>query len=189
MGCHRLDGQCGVSRPHREGVKCCCWCVHEMSMLILWRRGSLNLLFSPRWQKLGLLALVNEESRFPKGTDFTLLEKLHSRHSVSYLMRHSLSYFAALVLQMLYLMSVFCRQTLTTWSPELQIISLGSSIMPERWATDKWAAFNVRKSAHVIILTVQSVCFEQVLYDVRGILEKNRDTFRDDILNMLKDSR
>lgn len=29
----------------------------------------------------------------------------------------------------------------------------------------------------------------QVLYDVRGILEKNRDTFRDDILNMLKDSR
>lgn len=33
-------------------------------------------------QKLGLLALVNEESRFPKGTDFTLLEKLHSRHSV-----------------------------------------------------------------------------------------------------------
>ncbi|KAG7263679.1 hypothetical protein CRUP_035551 [Coryphaenoides rupestris] len=60
-------------------------------------------------KKLGMLALVNEESRFPKGTDFTLLEKLHSRHAV--------------------------------------------------------------------------------LYDVRGILEKNRDTFRDDILNMLKDSR
>uniref|UniRef100_A0A4W6EEC5 Myosin X, like 1 n=1 Tax=Lates calcarifer TaxID=8187 RepID=A0A4W6EEC5_LATCA len=69
-------------------------------------------------KKLGLLALVNEESRFPKGTDFTLLEKLHSRHSV-------------------------------TMNP----------------------------------------CFCQVLYDVRGILEKNRDTFRDDILNMLKDSR
>uniref|UniRef100_A0A665TUX9 Myosin X, like 1 n=1 Tax=Echeneis naucrates TaxID=173247 RepID=A0A665TUX9_ECHNA len=34
-------------------------------------------------KKLGLLALVNEESRFPKGTDFTLLEKLHSRHSVN----------------------------------------------------------------------------------------------------------
>lgn len=31
--------------------------------------------------------------------------------------------------------------------------------------------------------------FFQVLYDVKGILEKNRDTFRDDILNMLKDSR
>lgn len=29
----------------------------------------------------------------------------------------------------------------------------------------------------------------QVLYDVRGILEKNRDTFRDDILFILKDSR
>lgn len=34
-----------------------------------------------------------------------------------------------------------------------------------------------------------SLCRGQVLYDVRGILEKNRDTFRDDILNMLKDSR
>lgn len=33
-------------------------------------------------QKLGLLALVNEESHFPKGTDDTLLEKLHSQHSV-----------------------------------------------------------------------------------------------------------
>lgn len=31
--------------------------------------------------------------------------------------------------------------------------------------------------------------FGQVLYDVKGILEKNRDTFRDDILNLLKDSR
>lgn len=35
----------------------------------------------------------------------------------------------------------------------------------------------------------QPVFLDQVLYDVRGILEKNRDTFRDDILNMLKDSR
>ncbi|ETE72713.1 Myosin-X, partial [Ophiophagus hannah] len=31
-------------------------------------------------KKLGLLALVNEESRFPKGTDSTLLEKLHNQH-------------------------------------------------------------------------------------------------------------
>lgn len=31
--------------------------------------------------------------------------------------------------------------------------------------------------------------FPQVLYDVREILEKNRDTFRDDILFILKDSR
>lgn len=38
-------------------------------------------------QKLGLLALVNEESRFPKGTDSTLLEKLHSQHGVSKCMR------------------------------------------------------------------------------------------------------
>ncbi|KAK7939517.1 hypothetical protein WMY93_002843, partial [Mugilogobius chulae] len=32
-------------------------------------------------KKLGMLALINEESRFPKGTDYTLLEKLHSRHA------------------------------------------------------------------------------------------------------------
>uniref|UniRef100_A0A8C4EA89 Myosin-X n=1 Tax=Dicentrarchus labrax TaxID=13489 RepID=A0A8C4EA89_DICLA len=71
-------------------------------------------------KKLGLLALVNEESRFPKGTDFTLLEKLHSRHSTN-------PYY----------------------------------VKP-------------RLADHHHFL---------------GILEKNRDTFRDDILNMLKDSR
>lgn len=36
---------------------------------------------------------------------------------------------------------------------------------------------------------LMAVTVLQVLYDVRGFLEKNRDTFRDDILNMLKDSR
>uniref|UniRef100_A0A3Q4HUX6 Myosin X n=1 Tax=Neolamprologus brichardi TaxID=32507 RepID=A0A3Q4HUX6_NEOBR len=35
-------------------------------------------------KKLGLLALMNEESHFPKATDDTLLEKLHSQHSVFY---------------------------------------------------------------------------------------------------------
>uniref|UniRef100_A0A4W5LL21 Myosin motor domain-containing protein n=1 Tax=Hucho hucho TaxID=62062 RepID=A0A4W5LL21_9TELE len=30
-----------------------------------------------------MLALINEESRFPKGTDYTLLEKLHSRHATN----------------------------------------------------------------------------------------------------------
>lgn len=29
----------------------------------------------------------------------------------------------------------------------------------------------------------------QVVYDVRGMVEKNRDTFRDDILNLLRESR
>ncbi|XP_047623744.1 unconventional myosin-X isoform X2 [Phacochoerus africanus] len=60
-------------------------------------------------KKLGLLALINEESHFPQATDGTLLEKLHNQHAVQ--------------------------------------------------------------------------------YDVRGILEKNRDTFRDDLLNLLRESR
>ncbi|KAK2826424.1 hypothetical protein Q5P01_020638 [Channa striata] len=83
-------------------------------------------------KKLGLLALVNEESRFPKGTDFTLLEKLHSRHSTN-------PYY-----------------------------------VKPRLADHQ---FGIKHYAG------------EVLYDGRGILEKNRDTFRDDILNMLKDSR
>lgn len=44
---------------------------------------SVGLLSVSLFQKLGMLALINEESRFPKGTDYTLLEKLHSRHAVS----------------------------------------------------------------------------------------------------------
>ncbi|XP_036401500.1 unconventional myosin-X-like [Megalops cyprinoides] len=83
-------------------------------------------------KKLGLLALINEESRFPKGTDYTLLEKLHSRHAVN-------PYY-----------------------------------VKPRVADHQ---FGIKHYAG------------EVLYDVRGILEKNRDTFRDDILNMLKDSR
>uniref|UniRef100_A0A8D3B7F9 Myosin X, like 1 n=1 Tax=Scophthalmus maximus TaxID=52904 RepID=A0A8D3B7F9_SCOMX len=83
-------------------------------------------------KKLGLLALVNEESRFPKGTDFTLLEKLHSRHSTN-------PYY-----------------------------------VKPRLADHQ---FGIKHYAG------------EVLYDVKGILGKNRDTFRDDILNMLKDSR
>uniref|UniRef100_UPI00358FB293 unconventional myosin-X-like n=1 Tax=Myxine glutinosa TaxID=7769 RepID=UPI00358FB293 len=34
-------------------------------------------------KKLGMLALINEESRFPKGTDLTLLEKLHMQHATN----------------------------------------------------------------------------------------------------------
>lgn len=44
-------------------------------------------------QKLGLLALMNEESHFPKATDATLLEKLHSQHSVSLLMHAHTTFF------------------------------------------------------------------------------------------------
>uniref|UniRef100_A0A8C0EX24 Myosin X n=1 Tax=Bubo bubo TaxID=30461 RepID=A0A8C0EX24_BUBBB len=83
-------------------------------------------------KKLGLLALVNEESRFPKGTDNTLLEKLHSQHMSNH---------------------YYVKPRVTDHQ------------------------FGIRHYAG------------EVLYDVRGFLEKNRDTFRDDILNMLKDSR
>uniref|UniRef100_A0A6J0THH3 Unconventional myosin-X-like n=1 Tax=Pogona vitticeps TaxID=103695 RepID=A0A6J0THH3_9SAUR len=83
-------------------------------------------------KKLGLLALINEESRFPKGTDNTLLEKLHSQHG-------SNQYY------------------------------LKPRVIDFQFGIQHYAG--------------------EVLYDVRGFLEKNRDTFRDDILNMLKDSR
>ncbi|XP_034429221.1 unconventional myosin-X [Hippoglossus hippoglossus] len=83
-------------------------------------------------KKLGMLALINEESRFPKGTDLTLLEKLHSRHATN-----------------LY----YVKPRVTDHQ------------------------FGIKHYAG------------EVLYDVRGILEKNRDTFRDDILFILKDSR
>uniref|UniRef100_A0A8D0AEX4 Myosin X, like 3 n=1 Tax=Sander lucioperca TaxID=283035 RepID=A0A8D0AEX4_SANLU len=83
-------------------------------------------------KKLGMLALINEESRFPKGTDYTLLEKLHSRHATN-------PYY-----------------------------------VKPRVADHQ---FGIKHYAG------------EVLYDVRGILEKNRDTFRDDILFILKDSR
>uniref|UniRef100_A0A3Q3KXQ5 Myosin X, like 3 n=1 Tax=Mastacembelus armatus TaxID=205130 RepID=A0A3Q3KXQ5_9TELE len=83
-------------------------------------------------KKLGMLALINEESRFPKGTDYTLLEKLHSRHATN---------------------QYYVKPRVTDHQ------------------------FGIKHYAG------------EVLYDVRGILEKNRDTFRDDILFILKDSR
>ncbi|XP_061547547.1 unconventional myosin-X isoform X2 [Phycodurus eques] len=83
-------------------------------------------------KKLGMLALINEESRFPKGTDYTLVEKLHSRHAAN---------------------SYYVKPRVTDHQ------------------------FGIKHYAG------------EVLYDARGILEKNRDTFRDDILFILKDSR
>ncbi|XP_029309150.1 unconventional myosin-X [Cottoperca gobio] len=83
-------------------------------------------------KKLGLLALMNEESHFPKATDGTLLEKLHSQHSKN--------------------------------------------------------SFYVKPRVAVHNFGVKHYAGE-VVYDVRGMLEKNRDTFRDDILNLLRESR
>uniref|UniRef100_A0A2K5F021 Myosin X n=1 Tax=Aotus nancymaae TaxID=37293 RepID=A0A2K5F021_AOTNA len=82
--------------------------------------------------KLGLLALINEESHFPQATDSTLLEKLHSQHANNH--------------------------------------------------------FYVKPRVAVNNFGVKHYAGE-VQYDVRGILEKNRDTFRDDLLNLLRESR
>ncbi|KAH1177797.1 hypothetical protein KIL84_011499 [Mauremys mutica] len=83
-------------------------------------------------KKLGLLALINEESHFPQATDCTLLEKLHSQHANN--------------------------------------------------------SFYVKPRVAVHNFGVKHYAGE-VQYDVRGILEKNRDTFRDDLLNLLRESR
>ncbi|KAM4875157.1 unconventional myosin-X [Thomomys bottae] len=83
-------------------------------------------------KKLGLLALINEESHFPQATDSTLLEKLHNQHSNNH--------------------------------------------------------FYVKPRVAVNNFGVKHYAGE-VQYDVRGILEKNRDTFRDDLLNLLRESR
>ncbi|XP_051871794.1 unconventional myosin-X [Pristis pectinata] len=83
-------------------------------------------------KKMGILALINEESHFPKGTDSTLLEKLHSQHS-----------------------------------------SNPCYVKPR--VIDHY--FGVKHYAG------------EVLYHVKGILEKNRDTFRHDVLNLLRESR
>ncbi|KAL0966723.1 hypothetical protein UPYG_G00299320 [Umbra pygmaea] len=83
-------------------------------------------------KRLGLLALMNEESHFPKATDSTLLEKLHSQHSKN--------------------------------------------------------PFYVKPRVAVHYFGVKHYAGE-VVYDARGILEKNRDTFRDDVLNLLRESR
>ncbi|XP_025021612.1 unconventional myosin-X isoform X2 [Python bivittatus] len=82
-------------------------------------------------KKLGLLALINEESHFPQATDSTLLAKLHIQHANN--------------------------------------------------------SFYVKPRVAVHNFGVKHYAGE-VQYDVRGILEKNRDTFRDDLLNLLRES-
>jgi len=56
---------------HREGID---WCEVE------WADNSecLDLIE----KNMGLISLVNEESRFPKGTDQSMLQKLHAQHAV-----------------------------------------------------------------------------------------------------------
>ncbi|XP_071955935.1 unconventional myosin-X-like isoform X3 [Antedon mediterranea] len=83
-------------------------------------------------RKLGLLSLIDEESRFPKGTDGTMLDKLHSNHAKN-----------------------------------------GFYIKP-RVNNSK---FGIKHYAG------------DVFYETTGFLEKNRDTFRDEMLTTIKESR
>ncbi|XP_023607970.1 unconventional myosin-X isoform X4 [Myotis lucifugus] len=94
--------------------------------------GILDIFGFENFEKLGLLALINEESHFPQATDSTLLEKLHNQHANNH--------------------------------------------------------FYVKPRVAVNNFGVKHYAGE-VQYDVRGILEKNRDTFRDDLLNLLRESR
>ncbi|CAL8267749.1 unnamed protein product [Lota lota] len=104
----------------------------KLSSMVLFTSTSSPWISCSTQRKLGMLALINEESRFPKGTDYTLLEKLHSRHAAN---------------------PYYVKPRVTDHQ------------------------FGIKHYAG------------EVLYDGRGILEKNRDTFRDDILFILKDSR
>nr|XP_018666876.1 unconventional myosin-X isoform X2 [Ciona intestinalis] len=82
-------------------------------------------------KNLGLMSLINEESRFPKGTDKSLLNKLHNQHAKN------------------------------QFYVKPRVIGL---------------EFGIKHYAG------------EVMYNVTGFLEKNRDTFRDDLLGLLKDS-
>ncbi|XP_032818938.2 unconventional myosin-VIIa-like isoform X1 [Petromyzon marinus] len=83
-------------------------------------------------KKLGILALINEESLFPRGTDNTLLNKLHHHHSMN---------------------SCYIKPRMESRS------------------------FGIRHYAG------------EVLYDMQGFVEKNRDDCQEGVLNRLLRSR
>ncbi|KAM7442344.1 Unconventional myosin-X [Porites harrisoni] len=83
-------------------------------------------------KKLGVLALIDEESNFPKGTDESMLSKLHSSHEGN------------------------------------------TFYIKPRVANTK---FGIKHYAG------------EVFYSTKGFLEKNRDSFRDEILNVLMESK
>ncbi|XP_076810963.1 unconventional myosin-X-like isoform X2 [Clavelina lepadiformis] len=105
---------------NREGID---WCEVE------WADNSECLDLVEK--NLGLISLINEESRFPKGTDTSLLQKMHNQHAKN--------------------------------------------------------AFYVKPRVTGVLFGIKHYAGE-VFYNIHGFLEKNRDTFRDDLLGLLKDS-
>jgi myosin-7 len=81
---------------------------------------------------MNLMSLVDEESKFPKGTDFTMLAKLHNTHTT-----------------------------------KKNYVKPKSDVTP---------AFGVQHFAGT------------VFYDVPGFLEKNRDSFSQDLKELVQDS-
>ncbi|CAF88414.1 unnamed protein product, partial [Tetraodon nigroviridis] len=113
--------------------------------------------------KLGLLALLNEESHFPKATDDTLLEKLHGQHSVAVALAPppppgALAHAVAA--------SCPCRKTPSTSSRAWPCTTSACDITPAR----------AESSGLLLCFVTAAPCWcVQVVYDVRGMLQKNRD--------------
>uniref|UniRef100_A0A8C4N920 Uncharacterized protein n=1 Tax=Eptatretus burgeri TaxID=7764 RepID=A0A8C4N920_EPTBU len=105
---------------HREGIE-----LEEIS----WTDNSECLALIEK--QVGILALINEETQFPKGTDETLLEKLHKQHSVN---------------------ACYIRPRVLNHQ------------------------FGIRHYAG------------EVLYNITGFLENNRDSYQNDFIDLLQQS-
>ena len=119
-----------------------------------------------------MLDLLDEESRFPKGTDSSLLEKLHGAHKVR-----------------------------GEGEREMKCRGLnGGSWLEEKnghscFYVCAWYSLYMQDNAFYVKPKVNNAKFGirhyagEVFYLVTGLLEKNRDTFRDDMLKVMKESR
>ncbi|KAF0046481.1 hypothetical protein F2P81_000114 [Scophthalmus maximus] len=139
-------------------------------------------------KKLGLLALMNEESHFPKATDDTLLEKLHSQHSFS-TSEFRLGFNTDVIASSKEAEDEYEGLYITVMNISPCVVKLHfSSLRTDSLNLRQKNPFYVKPRVAVHFFGVRHYAGE-VVYDVRGMLEKNRDTFRDDILNLLRESR